>query len=270
MLEKFSKSCKNSVLIATGLLMLSPLLLQSIAEESKSTEKPAETKTSSNPSETAESKAEGHSGGALSGEGVLKGGVEQVEISLTRMRDVSLDVKTLESDVKGLYGEATRQVVRIDSSPNIIGGVLVNIPYRFETGEYLPPRRKYVNNYIAQIGPNLKLLKEGVNEMECGCRAILVPEGVKEEFGSVVKDWNSIVKQANTHFDELENYVKTSKLTNSELGGRAQELNGDMQGLKATLKEAFKIMKRAQKKNKNDKMVPIAQADSPISIRQKV
>lgn len=254
----------SAILIAGSLLLsvsaLSPWAIY--ADESKK-ETGAQAESSANQTAKTESAAAEHAGkdhseGALTGEGALKGGVEQVEISLTRMRDVSLDVKTLESDVKGLYGEATRQIVSIESSPNIIGGVLVNIPYRFETGSYLPPRRKQVKHYVSQIGPTLKLLKEGVEEMECGCRAILVPEGIRDEFQPIVKDWNALVKEANEHFDDLEKYVAENRLTNSELGGRAQELSNDMRGLEATLKQAFKLVKRAQKKNKNDKLVPIA------------
>lgn len=191
-------------------------------------------------------------------EAPIKGGVEQVEISLSRIRDVNLGVQRLKSDVKSLYEESTRQYVTIESSPSIIGTSVVNIPYRFQTGRYMPPRRKWVNNYLAQIGPDLRLLKEGVDETESGCRELLVPEGVKDDLQNIFSDWAKMVKEANHHFDDLEEYVSKSKLTNDELGSKALVLGNDMRGLEVTLKAAFKLVKTSQKKNKNDKLVPIS------------
>lgn len=191
--------------------------------------------------------------------GVLQGGVQQVEVSLTRIRDVSQDVNHVKREVRELYDEATRKVVRIESSPNIIGTTVVSIPYRFETGEYMPPRRKQVENYVAEIGPTLKLLKENVEETESGVRELLVPESLKDDFREIFSDWSNYIKRANTHFDGLEEYVAKSKLTNQELGSKALQLGEDMKGMEVTLKAAFKLVKQANKKNKNEKMVPVAE-----------
>ncbi len=191
--------------------------------------------------------------------GALQGGVQQVEISLTRIRDLSQDVNHVKREVRELYDEATRKVVRIESSPNIIGTTVISIPYRFETGEYMPPRRKQVENYVAEIGPTLKLLKENVDETENGVRELLVPESLKDDFREILSDWSNYIKRANTHFDSLQEYVAKSKLTNQELGSKALQLGEDMKGMEMTLKTAFKLVKQSNKKNKNEKMVPVAE-----------
>lgn len=197
-----------------------------------------------------------------SNESSLKGEVKQVEISLSRIRDVSLDVQRVKADVKALYGEATRQLVNIDSSPTIIGSTVVNIPYSFKTGEYMQPRKKWVSHYTSQIGPTLKLLKEGVDEMESGCRSLLVPAGIKNDFQQAIESWNYQVKETNKHFDDLNAYVEQGRLTNKELGDKTLILGNDMRNLDATLKIAFKLVKTSTKKNKNDKLVPIAEQPS--------
>jgi uncharacterized protein Yka (UPF0111/DUF47 family) len=191
--------------------------------------------------------------------GVLRGEVRQVEVSLTRIRDLSTDVNHVKREVRSLYDEATRKVVHIQSSPNIIGTTVINIPYRFETGEYMPPRRKQVLNYISEIGPTLKLLKENVEETESGCRELLVPESLKDDFREIFSDWSNHIKKANTHFDNLEEYVSKEKLTNEGLGSKALQLGEDMKGMEVTLKTAFKLVKTSLKKNKNEKFVPVAE-----------
>ena len=190
---------------------------------------------------------------------VIRGEITQVEVSLTRLRDLHSDIESLKGDVKSLYGESTRKVVHIQSSPNIIGTTVVNIPYRFETGEYMPPRKRQVTNYVAQMGPTLKLLKENVEETESGCRELLVPEGIKDDFQHVFSDWSKYIKQANASYDKLDEYVKTGRLSNEDLGSKALQLGEDVAGIDRTLKTAFKLVKRANKKHKNDKLVPVAE-----------
>lgn len=195
--------------------------------------------------------------------GALRGEVQQVEVSLTRIRDLSTDVSHVKREVRSLYDEATRKVVHINSTPNIIGTTVINIPYRFETGDYMVPRRKQVMNYIGEIGPTLKLLKENVEETESGCRELLVPESLKDDFREIFSDWSSYIKRANAHFDDLEDYVSKNKLSNQELGSKALQLGEDMKGMENTLKTAFKVVKASLKKNKNEKFVPVAEGVAP-------
>ncbi|MBX9689752.1 MAG: hypothetical protein K2X27_23790 [Candidatus Obscuribacterales bacterium] len=240
-----AKSPKMKVLTALTVSCLSLLCAFAVskADEDKK-ETAAETQASDAPAKGAD--------------GALQGGVKQVELSLTRMRDVSMDISKLKQDAKALYGEATRQIVHIQSSPNIIGGAVVNIPIRFETGQYLPPRKKWVERYVADIGPELKLLKEGVDEMESGCREILVAESLKDDLKEIFSDWSKGVKLANEHYDDLAAYVGKGRLTNSELGSKSLELRNYLTGLERTVKAGFKLMRKSQKKTRNDKMVPIA------------
>ncbi len=189
----------------------------------------------------------------------LKAGLQESQASLARMRDVSQDVKSIERAVDGLYKESTRQLVATDLSHNIIAGANVNIPFSYKCGQYLPPRQEWVERYVADIGPTLSLLKKGVDEMEQGRQTVMVPATIKDEFQELFVQWSELVKGANQHYDKLKAYTAEAKLTNKQLGNYALELSRDVRALDLTIKDSYKLVKDAQKKNnKSGERVPIA------------
>lgn len=194
----------------------------------------------------------------------LKGGLQETDVSLNRMRDISKDIKALQRSADKLYLEASRKVISTESSSNIVGGTIVagtglSIPVAYEYGAYLPPRKELLHEFLDEIGPTIRQLKEGVDEMEHGRPTVMVPSAIKEDFQEMFVQWSELVKGINLHYDKIVTYIERGKITNRELKAYAIELKHHVNALDTTIKESSKLVKLAHKKdNKNEKRVPIA------------
>ncbi len=185
----------------------------------------------------------GSDAGAGSPQGpVLKGGVRTLVLTLNEVREagVAIDkVKRLSAD---LYEEMTRHDVQLEEEPEIIGTTVVYIPVNFDAGTYLPPRKKWVDLYMSQLGPLVTAMKSEITDVE-----IAVPEETKARLRLLFNDWVSVVTDVQTNLAALQNLTCGSAYDTQAIVQQAATVHADMEKLEETRKKIYSVVKHMPK-----------------------
>ncbi len=183
----------------------------------------------------------------------LQGGVVKVEVTLNDLRDARLSSSRVRKAAANLYDEVTRQQVTMNYNPNLVGTTVITIPTPTFTGQYLPPRRKWVAAAMAEIGPIMNLFKEDVETAIESDRRTNVSEATREVLDPLRDDVFALVKSSFSTYQELEKLTGGSGYDSNAIASAAKGLDNQMKQLDRSLKKGISTLQKEAKSSKKSK-----------------
>jgi hypothetical protein len=181
---------------------------------------------------------------------ILKGGVTDIEVTLTDLRDARMSTGRLRKAVANLYDEVTRQEMTMSFNPNVIGSTVITTPTPMATGRYLEPRKKWVDESMADIGPIIKLFKEDVDKALEDDKRAGADDAIHDALGSIKEELFSQVKSSFETYTALEGMTAGPGYDNSTIASTAKILDNDMKKLDRSLKKGISILQKEAKATK--------------------
>ena len=237
------KSLSNTVIL---LLALTCSSAQS-AENANTADSTASNATSNAASNATSNGAEPSS--------TLKGGVVTVEVTLNDLRDARLSASRMRKAAANLYDEVSRQEMTMIMNPNVVGSMVIMTPQPSFTGQYMKPRKKWVDEAMDDIGPTIKLFKEDVDTAIETNRRTDVSGSVQTAINAIREDVFSLVKSSFETYKTLEGLtaVQGDNYDNKAIATASKSLDNDMKKLDKALKKGIDILQKEAKKAKKEK-----------------
>jgi len=181
---------------------------------------------------------------------VLQGQVVKVDVTLNNLRDARLSINRVRKAAANLYDEVTRQQVTMSYNPNLVGSTVIMTPSASFTGEYLPPRKKWVNECMAEIGPEINLFKEDVDAAIETNRRTQVSDKARKQLDPVREEAFASVKSAFDVYKDLEKLTAGTTYDNSAIASTTKTLDSQMKKLDRALKKGISILQKEAKASK--------------------
>ncbi len=177
----------------------------------------------------------------------ISGGIVKIEVVVNDFRDARLSVKRVRKALANLYDEVTREEVAMNFTPNAVGMTVITTPSPSFTGVYLPPRKKWVDASMAEIGPIIQLFKEDVDiAIESNRRAEMSDSG-REAISPLREEIFSTVKNSFVVYKQLEQLTASSNYDSTSIATTSKDLDRLMKSLDKTLKQGLKVMQKEAK-----------------------
>ncbi len=183
----------------------------------------------------------------------LQAGVKKVDISLEKLRDIGLDLKQVSTSARHLYDEVMIQPVSIMTEPEVIGrGIIVNIPIGTSpVGPPAPPNPKRVERAMDAMRPIISTLKKNADEFVDQKKELDVSPEAAEKLDPIVKKWIEAADNIAGQLKVLEPLTTGPKYDNSAIAAQCKNIQQDAYVLDRLRRDAFKIIKKEEKKKKN-------------------
>lgn len=177
----------------------------------------------------------------------IKAQVQVFVVSLENLRESGMAIEKVRRASTDLYEEVSRREVTLTSTPNVIGFTVMNMPSGFTTGNYLPPRKKWVNAYMQEMITVIKLMKEENDDVINGKTQLLVPESTREPLKVLFDQWVELVGDTCNKLSELEKITAQPAFNNAAIANDALAIHKDMKQLEGLRKKVYKILQKAGK-----------------------
>lgn len=180
----------------------------------------------------------------------LQGGVQKVELSLEKLRDVGLDLKHTLKAVGGLYDEVTIQPVTLITEPEVVGrGIIIQIPIGTQpVGPRQPARKDRVDLEMSSIRPEITLLKTNVDEFMSGHRQLDLPDDVLTELQPETKKWVEIVNQLSDQLSKLNQLTGGPPYDQDGIAAVAVDMQKEIKQLDETRRKIYKVIRKEGKR----------------------
>jgi hypothetical protein len=185
--------------------------------------------------------------------GILKGSVTDIEVTLNDLRDARMSTSRLRKAVANLYDEVTRQEMTMSLNPNVIGSTVIMTPTPMATGRYLEPRKKWVDESMADIGPIIKLFKEDVDKAMEDDKRAGADDAIHDALGSIKDELFTQVNSSFETYTALEGMTGGPGYDNKTIASTAKILDNDMKKLDRSLKKGISILQKEAKAAKKSK-----------------
>jgi hypothetical protein len=182
--------------------------------------------------------------------GTLKGGVVEVEVTLNDLRDARLAAGRVRKAAANLYDEMTRQEMTMMMNPNVVGTTVIMTPRPVFTGNYLPPRKKWVDESMTEIGPVIKLFKDDVDKAIEEDRRTDVSDKGRKAFDPIRDEVFALVNTSFDRYKELEGLTGGQTYDSMSISSAAKGLDDDMKKLDKSLKQGISILQKEAKASK--------------------
>lgn len=188
----------------------------------------------------------------------LSGQVELVEVNLSTLRDLGLDIKRVHHGAAALVDEVSRQPIDIQTVPNVVGfNQIVNIPVGFTGGGYVPPRKAAVDAAMDAMEPWIDIAKASVDAIKEGHKKLDLDDATKQELAPQFKQWESLVNETYNHLQTLKTLTKGPSYDNAAIAEQASAIAKDAKSLDKVRREVYKVLQREgkethKKSKKND------------------
>lgn len=180
----------------------------------------------------------------------LQGGVQKVELSLEKLRDIGLDLKQVLKAADSLYDEVTIQPVRIITQPEVIGnGMIINIPIGKEPiGPPQPPRKERLDLAMQGITPPITMMKRNVDNFVSGKLEIDLPAAVMTELDPEFKAWVADVQDMAAKEAKLETLTAGPTYDNAAIAAQAAGIQQDVKDLDERRRAIYKVIRKEGKR----------------------
>jgi hypothetical protein len=180
----------------------------------------------------------------------IKGGVQKVELSLEKLRDVGLDLKHTLKAVSGLYDEVTIQPVTLITEPEIVGpGVIINLPIGTRpTGPPQPARKDRVDLEMNAMRPMINLLKTNTDEFMSGQLELDLPDQVLAELKPETQKWVATVDNLAGQLAQLNQLTQGPPYDQQGIAAMATDMQKSIKQLDQTRRKIYKVIRKEGKK----------------------
>lgn len=192
---------------------------------------------------------------AAAGDGGLSGQVQLVELNLSTLRDLGLDIKRVHHGAGSLIDEVSRQPVNVQTVPNVIGlNTVYNIPVGFTGGGYLRPRKAAVDAALRMMEPWIDLAKTSVDEITEGHKKLDLDDETKEELAPQFKSWVALVNDTYDHLQKLKGVTNGPNYDNQAIADEASAISKNAQSLEKIRRQIYRVLqKEGKERNKKSK-----------------
>lgn len=182
----------------------------------------------------------------------LQTGVQKVELSLDRLREVGVDLKNLLKAASSLYDEVTIQPVRIITQPEIVGrGMIINIPISTQpTGPAAPPKKERVDLAMNNLRPIITMMKTNVDAFVSGKEQFDLSDTIQKELKPQFDQWITLVNDLSSHQAKLETLTQGPPYDNSAIATQAGVLQTDIRKLDEIRRAIYKVIRKEGLKKK--------------------
>lgn len=177
----------------------------------------------------------------------IKAGVNVYVVSLENLKEIGMAIREVQEAASDLYEEVSRREVTLTSTPNVVGFTVMSMPSGFTQGAYLPPRKKWVDAYMADMVRIVKLMKDECDDVLAGKAQLVVPVPEQDQVKTMFGQWVGLVNDTFNKVSDLETTTKQPMLNNSAIANAALAINKDMKALEALRKKVYKIYQKAGK-----------------------
>ncbi|HEY9869325.1 MAG TPA: hypothetical protein V6D08_09180 [Candidatus Obscuribacterales bacterium] len=181
---------------------------------------------------------------------MLKGAVVKVEVTLNDLRDARLSISRVRKAAANLYDEVTRQQVTMSYNPNFVGTTVIMTPTASFSGRFLPPRKKWVDASMAEIGPIIKLFKEDVDAAIESNRRTEVSESARKELDPLRDEAFAAVNSSFDLYKQLESLTGGPSYDNNSIASVTKELDKQMEQLDRSLKKGIAVLQKEAKSSR--------------------
>ena len=180
----------------------------------------------------------------------LQGGVQKVELSLEKLRDIGLDLKHVLRATSGLYDEVTIQPVSIVTQPEVIGrGIIINIPIATQPiGPPQPARKDRVDVAMSAITPVIDRMKQNVDKFVSGEVQLDLPQDVMTELKPQFDQWVTTVNSMASQEKNLVQLTAGPPYDNGAIADTCSGLQRTVKSLDKTRLAIYKTLKKEGKK----------------------
>lgn len=181
----------------------------------------------------------------------LKGSVIQVNVQLNNLTDARLDISRARKAIANLYDEVTRQQVTMNYRPNMVGSMVIMTPTPSFSGAFLPARRKWVDELMADIVPIIKLFKEEVDTAIENNRQVEVGDATHKQLEPLRDEAFKLVKSSFDTLTQLESLTNSGSYNNQAIASASKSLDKQMKDLDKNLKKAISLLQKEAKSRKS-------------------
>lgn len=180
----------------------------------------------------------------------LQGGVKMLALTMNELRDAKTSVDKVKRVSSDIYNEMTRIPVQMGQMVNAVGTTVINIPVPVGIGDALPARPKWVNFYMSELVPLVRLMKEEIDEVEDGTAKWVVRDDLKEALRPYYEDWKKVVKDVDSKVTSLQKLTKRPPYNQELAAKEAKAINKDAKKLQKTRNKIEKVFKKKSKEKK--------------------
>ncbi|MBX9687805.1 MAG: hypothetical protein K2X27_13950 [Candidatus Obscuribacterales bacterium] len=175
----------------------------------------------------------------------LAGGVQKVELSLEKLRDIGLDLKEVTMSARHLYDEVSIQPVSMVTEPEVIGrGIIINIPVATQAaGPPAPPNPKRVAVAMNSMGPIITTMQQNADDFVKYHKQIDVSDEAQEKLAPLVKKWVEAADNIGGQYKILETLTKGPNYDNANIAKICQNVQQDVYVLDKVRRDVYKIIK---------------------------
>lgn len=185
----------------------------------------------------------------------IQAGVQLIELNLTMLTHVGLDIKNLLKATDSLYDEVTIQPVSVITEPEVIGrGIIVNIPVGTQpVGPPAPPKKARVDLAMSHMRPVVNTLKADVDEFESGKARLDISDDTRKDLHPYFDDWIKTVNDISANMTKLESVTAGPPYDNSSIAQAVGVVHEDAKRLDEVRRKIYKYLQKEgkQKKKKN-------------------
>jgi len=177
----------------------------------------------------------------------LEGGVKMLALTMHELRDAKKSVNKVKRVSSDIYDEMTRVPVQMGQMVNAVGATVINIPVPVGIGDALPARPKWVNYYMSELVPLVKLMNDEIDEVEAGTAKWVVRDDLKDALRPHYEEWKKIVKDVNSRVSALQGLTKRAPYDQAATAKEAKSINKDAKKLQKTRNKIEKVFKKKSK-----------------------
>ncbi len=183
----------------------------------------------------------------------LQGGVVELDITLDNLRDARLSINRLRKAIADLFDEVNRQQVTMHYNPNFVGSAVIMMHTPTFTGALLPPRKKWVNESVSEIGHIISLFKEDVDTAIESNRRTKVSDSARKNLDPVREDAFRLVKESFETYRQLQALAAGPSYDNSAISVATKNMDRSVKQLDRSMKKGISILQKEAKASKKMK-----------------
>jgi len=171
----------------------------------------------------------------------LQGSVEMtVKSALIGLNSMGEALHKLKHAASELYAECSRQIPDLVEEPEIIGGVVVQIPVSFNLSQCLPPRKKWVDYYMSELSQLIPLVQGEIS-------GIVIPPDKQDLVAPVFTQIGQSMDVIQARYQILVGLSQSAPYDGQAIGLECQKIDNEVKRLEEARKTAFHLIKEKGK-----------------------
>jgi hypothetical protein len=178
----------------------------------------------------------------------FKTGVQKVEFSLEKLREINDDLKRLMKAVNSLNDEVSIQPMSLITQPEVVGGNIINLPVAVQgTGEFMPARKVKVDQAMSSIKPMVADMKANADAFVSNTNQIDLSIPVSAEITPLLKEWIEVVHRLSKEEERLEQLTVGPSYDNQSIARITGFIQADVKKLESNRREMVKTIRKQEK-----------------------